>query len=251
MYRFAVLLGLVFCCLTPAPAQAPVPDDQQETIKALLKEVNELKARVAALEARQQPAEQPSGAAAAKPAEAPPAQPQGTAAETAPLGQFGGIKFQGFGALTYRASDVKPPESPFIGLKPDIQGNFAIGDFDLFLTSHMTSKAMVLAELTFSERDDQEFEIDVERALLKYDLNDYLKMSFGRFHTATSYYNSVYHHGNWLQTAVDRPLVVEFADHGGLLPSQAVGTVFTGRVPSGKLGLNYVFEYATGDTVRS
>jgi hypothetical protein len=75
-------------------------------------------------------------------------------------------------------------------------------------------------------------------------------MSFGRFHTATSYYNMVFHHGLWLQTAVDRPLVVEFSDHGGLLPSQAIGASFTGRVPSGSLGLNYIFEYGSAATIR-
>ena len=125
-----------------------------------------------------------------------------------------------------------------------------MGDVDLFLTSHLSPKMMVLAEVVFTEGANQEFETDVERMLLKYDASDYLKMSFGRYHTATSYYNSVFHHGNWLQTAVDRPLVVEFADHGGLLPSQAVGASATGAIPSGALGLNYNLEYGTGATVR-
>ncbi|HEX5433835.1 MAG TPA: hypothetical protein VFY05_06330, partial [Candidatus Angelobacter sp.] len=72
----------------------------------------------------------------------------------------------------------------------------------------------------------------------------------GRFHTATSYYNMVFHHGLWLQTAVDRPLVVEFSDHGGLLPSQAVGVSATGQIPSGGLGLNYILEYGSAATIR-
>ncbi|HSM85490.1 MAG TPA: TonB-dependent receptor, partial [Candidatus Limnocylindrales bacterium] len=248
MHRLFVMAATVGLMLCPARAQTPQQSDQQETIQQLVQEVNELKARIAALEAKQaQPAPVPAPAGqtqAAGPQAAPPVP------ESAPYRMVRGIQFQGFGAVTYRASDVKPPEAPLIGLKPGSTGNFTVGDVDLFLTSHLTPKLMVLSEVVFSEGDDQEFETDVERMLLKYDMNDRLKMSFGRFHTATSYYNSVFHHGNWLQTAVDRPLVVEFSDHGGMLPSQAVGMSMTGSLPSGPLGLNYIFEYGTGDTVR-
>jgi len=237
---------------------------QRETIRQLVAEMQELKTRLAALEAKQASAASKSGATetpaitadAAKPVETAAAQTTlPTAAQTQPLENSPfhmarGIQFQGFGALTYRASDVKPPEAPLIGLKAGSAGNFSIGDVDLFLTSHITPKMMVLSEIVFSQNARQEFETDVERMLLKYDANDYLKMSFGRYHTATSYYNSVFHHGNWLQTAVDRPLVVEFADHGGLLPSQAIGASATGAIPSGSLGLNYNLEYGTGNTVR-
>jgi hypothetical protein len=86
--------------------------------------------------------------------------------------------------------------------------------------------------------------------LLKYDANDYLKMSFGRYHTATSFFNQNFHSGKWLQTPTDRPLVVQFAAKGGMLPTQAIGASITGKIPSGKLGLNYIFEYGTSDTVR-
>jgi hypothetical protein len=237
--------------------------EQRETIRQLVMEMKELKGRLAALEAKQ-PASAASASGSANEEAARPAETAATASsspaspslgqtqplENSPFHMVRGIQFQGFGALTYRASDVKPAEAPSIGLKAGSSGNFSIGDVDLFLTSHITPKMMVLSEIVFSEGDNQEFETDVERMLLKYDANDYLKMSFGRYHTATSYYNSVFHHGNWLQTAVDRPLIVEFADHGGLLPSQAVGASATGAIPSGSLGLNYNLEYGTGDTVR-
>jgi hypothetical protein len=244
-------------------------EEQRETIRQLVTEMKELKARLAALEAKQPSAVTSSTIAApasatdadrnGEIAAAQPALPstsqtqsqsQSQSPENAPFHMARGIQFQGFGALTYRASDVKPAEAPLIGLKAGSSGNFSVGDVDLFLTSHLSAKMMVLAEVVFTESENQEFETDVERMLLKYDANDYLKMSFGRYHTATSYYNSVFHHGNWLQTAVDRPLVVEFADHGGLLPSQAVGASATGTIPSGALGLNYNLEYGTGATVR-
>lgn len=229
--------------------------DEQETIKALMQEVNELKARVAALEAKQNQSQA-----------APPAQPQATpepqlnAAQSAspvnpagpePYAFIRGIRFQGFGSVTYKASDANPPEQgASLGFRPGSAGNFAVGDVDLFLTSQLSNRASVLGEVVFSEQNSGEFETDVERLLLKYDPSDYLKLSFGRFHTATSYYNMVFHHGLWLQTAADRPLVVEFSDHGGLLPTQAIGASATGRIPSGSLGLNYILEYGSAATIR-
>jgi hypothetical protein len=75
-------------------------------------------------------------------------------------------------------------------------------------------------------------------------------MSFGRYQTGIGYYNTAFHHGSWLQTAADRPLIMEFADDGGLLPTQAVGFSFTGTIPSGGLGLNYIAEYGSSDMMR-
>jgi hypothetical protein len=54
----------------------------------------------------------------------------------------------------------------------------------------------------------------------------------------------------WLRLAVDRPLIMEYATNGGLLPTQAVGVSVTGSIPSGKLGLNYIAEYGSSDTIR-
>jgi hypothetical protein len=250
MRRILALVGLIgmscgLCC-----AQSSEPTDSAETIKTLVKEVNELKARIAVLEAKQAQPQLPA-VAPMQTDQTPSAQPQEPSGETpSPFGLLRGIKLQGFGSVGYKASDANPPENSFLGFRAGSAGNFAVGDVDLFVTSSLTQKSMVLSEIVFTEKDSGVFETDVERMLLKYDLNDYLKMSFGRFHTATSYYNSVFHHGRWLQTAADRPLVVEFADDGGLLPTQAIGVSFTGSIPSGKLGLNYIFEYGSADTIR-
>src|ERR1700723_4393464 len=75
-------------------------------------------------------------------------------------------------------------------------------------------------------------------------------MSFGRYQTNIGYYNWAFRSAAWLQTTADRPLVMEFATNGGLLPTQANGVSVTGAIPSGKLGLNYVAEYGSSDTMR-
>jgi len=250
MRRIFTVWGVVSVLACASLAQSTGSSDS-ETVKALMQEVQELKARVAVLEARQgQPA--PEQPVPAKPL-ASEMKPETVEAQTMgperASGLFPGIRLSGFGALSYKAADARPPESGLLGFR-NSNNDFAIGDVDLFLTSHLTPKASVLSEVVFSENAAKEFELDVERLLLKYDFNDYLKLSFGRYHTATSYYNSVFHHGQWLQTTADRPLVVEFSDHGGLLPSQGVGISVTGKLPSGSLGLNYIFEYGSSDIHR-
>lgn len=249
----AVLALVLHSTYGRSQTQAADPQDQQATIRALVQEVNELKARLAALEAKQSQQAQPEAAQPTRQIDPPTAdstrQPGGSDPESFHV--IRGIKLQGFGAATFKASDANPSEQGVsVGFRPGSAGNFAVGDVDLFLTSQFSSQVSVLAEVVFSEQNSGEFETDLERLLLKYDPSDYLKMSFGRFNTATSYYNSVFHHGLWLQTAADRPLAVEFSDHGGLLPSQAIGASVTGRIPSGSLGLNYLFEYGSTATIR-
>jgi hypothetical protein len=51
----------------------------------------------------------------------------------------------------------------------------------------------------FAKEDAQKFSVDLERVLLKYDYNDHLRMSFGRYHTGIGYYNT-FHSGSWFQT---------------------------------------------------
>src|SRR5437660_3851760 len=120
-------------------AQSTGSSDSAETIKALMQEVKELKARVAALEAKQAPpGEQPSSANPAMVAETgkqqtPPAEGQ-TANPEPVTGLFPGIRMSGFGALSYKATDARPPEAGLLGFRSNLNSNFAIGDVDLFLT---------------------------------------------------------------------------------------------------------------------
>jgi hypothetical protein len=86
--------------------------------------------------------------------------------------------------------------------------------------------------------------------LFNYDYNDHLRMSFGRYQTGIGYYNTAFRSNSWFQTTADRPLVMEFARDGGVLPTQAVGFSLTGSIPSGRLGLNYMAEYGSSDTIR-
>lgn len=256
MSRKFLLLVLVCVNTIAGAAQSDASTDQSAAVKALMQEVNELKTRLAVLEARQN---QINGthvplASTAEPTPTPAEQQKTAGPEDVPpnvLETFvRGIKFQGFGEIGYRVSDIPSPEGGTFGFTHDSSPNFSVGDFDLFLTSRINDKASVLAEMVIGQEVDQTFNLDMERLLLKYDFNDRLKMSFGRFHTATSYYNAVFHSGKWAQTTVDRPFVVEFANDGGMLPTQAVGVSVDGGLPSGKLGAGYYVEYGTAHVIR-
>ena len=78
---------------------------------------------------------------------------------------------------------------------------------------------------------------EVERLVVRYDANDRFKVSFGRYHTPINYWNTAFHHGQWLQTTISRPEMTQFG--GSFIPVHFIGTLVEGEVPAGGLNLNY------------
>jgi hypothetical protein len=232
--------------------QDATPTDP-ETIRQLVQQVKDLQERVKLLESQQSHAE-----ASTPDSTKPPVPPVIESADQTPpapavwqeLHEVHGIQWRGFGQVDYKALNQRVPELGTYGFVPGSQANFYTGDFGLFLISRLTAKTSVLSEIAFEETDAQKYKVDLRRMLLKYDYNDHLKMSFGRYQTNIGYYNWAFRSAAWLQTTADRPLVMEFATNGGLLPTQAIGVSVTGAIPTGKLGLNYVAEYGSSDTMR-
>jgi len=246
-YRIGVALFLLSGMLF-----AQTTSSDQETIRALVQQVKELQEKVAALEGKQVSVVATNPETKAE----TPVQPPEEATNAAKGSMFReeheirGIQWRGFGEVNYKVLNQRQPELGAFGFVPGSAGNFYVGDFDLYLTSRITDKANVLAEVVIGEGDAQSFDVDLERVLFRYDYNDYFRVSTGRYHTGIGYYNSAFHSGMWVHTMASRPLIMEFADDGGLLPTQAVGVSITGAVPSGSLGLNYLFEYGSSDTIR-
>ena len=231
--------------------QVATPTDP-ETIGQLVQQVKDLQERVRILESQQRPTDASVPNSPNLPT--PPVEPAEEAATASALEQkiheTRGIQWRGFGEVDYKALSQRQPELGAYGFVPGSAGNFYTGDFGLFLTSKLTEKASVLSEIVFEDGDAQTYKVDLRRLLLKYDYGEHLKMSFGRYQTSIGYYNWAFRSAAWLQTTADRPLVMEFASNGGLLPTQAIGVSLTGTIPSGKLGLNYVAEYGSSDTIR-
>lgn len=123
---------------------------------------------------------------------------------------------------------------------------FEFGEFDMFATARLTDRVSALAEILFTSSSDNSVSVDVERLMLTYRQNDYFSASIGRIHTAIGYYNTAFNRGDYFQTAIGRPAMFEFDDQGGFLPMQDLGIVLKGQLPSGRLGLGYVFEVTNG-----
>jgi hypothetical protein len=249
MLRICSMMCTILLLAITAVAQSTDAPDQ-ETIRLLVQQVKELQAKVQVLENKQGASVESSSSAAVSPqTEAVTA--SGTESSFLQgIHEVRGIQWRGFGEVNYKLLDQRIPELGTFGFVPGSAGGFYTGDFDLLLTSRINDKTSVLAEVVIGEGDAQSFGVDLERVLLKYDYNDHFKMSLGRYHTGIGYYNSAFHTGKWLQTTADRPLIMEFADDGGMLPTQAVGVSVTGLVPSRGLGLNYFAEYGSSDTIR-
>ncbi len=240
-----------------AGAQSSAPNDPTtvpqllEEIKELQQHQRELEDRIKALERGQKTriAPYPEPAAEASPVSVSD-QPPVMSLPLPETQSLRSIQWRGFAEMNYKVLDQRVPEAGTYGFVPGSAGNFYTGDFDLFMNSRLTDRTSVLAEIAFEEADAQSFTVKLRRLLLKYDFNDHLKFSVGRYQTSIGYYNWAFRSAAWLQTTADRPLIMEFASNGGLLPTQAVGVSVTGAIPSGGLGLNYVAEYGSGDTIR-
>ena len=252
----AIVLGFLTIC---SRAQTPPPDQESiaqlvQQIKQLQQQGRDLQERIKILEATHP---LPSSLVGTIPVAAigTPQLPEQTAESPEPVApvewhEVHGIQWRGFGEVNYQVLNQRQPELGVGGFTSGSAGNFYTGDFGLFLTSRLTDKASVLAEIIFQQGNAQSYFVDLRRMLLKYDYNEHLKMSFGRYQTGIGYYNWEFRSAAWLQTTADRPLVMQFASDGGLLPTQAIGVSVTGTIPSGKLGLNYIAEYGSSDTVR-
>jgi len=245
--RRALDIAAVILVLARLGLAQDAASSEQEMIRLLGQQVKELQQKVTALEAR-------SGSSATASAEVPsqPADETSDAARPRELlpHELEGIQWRGFAEVNYKVLNQRQPEIAAFGFTPGSAGNFYSGDFDLLLTSRINDKASFLAEIVFGEGDGQSFNVDLDRLLMKYNYNDHLKISVGRYHTGIGYYNATFHGGTWLQTSADRPFVMGLSNDGGLLPTQAIGMSVTGAVPSGGLGLNYVVEYGSNDTSR-
>lgn len=265
--RFRIRIYCVLSLLLLAPAvgraQSANPnsgDHDQGTISQLVEQIKQLQQqdrdlqeRIKILEARQSPALHTTEVDPVSPTMLPQSAEEPQPPQVTPPFDWHalhGIQWRGFGEFNYKVLDQRSPELGTDGFAPGSAGNFYGGDFDLFLSAKVSDKAYIVSEIAFGEADHQTFGVDLERFLFLYEFNDHLKVSFGRYQTAISYYNTEFRSAKFFLTTADRPLILQFADEGGILPTQAVGVSIAGAVPSGKLGLNYLFEYGSSDTVR-
>lgn len=127
--------------------------------------------------------------------------------------------------------------------RPSTSGFFE-GQFVLHLTSALSPRLSFFGELSLTARRDalqsgaaHGFSAEVERSILKYTHNDRVKLSVGRYHTPINYWNVAFHHGQWLQTTVARPEMIQFG--GQFLPVHFVGVLAEGSLPARGWSVDY------------
>ena len=99
---------------------------------------------------------------------------------------------------------------------------FTVGSWDLYLTPELGGNVKGLIETLFEVDSEGKLGVDVERIQVGYTFGDYLTTWAGRFHTPFCYYNTAFHHGTHLLTAVRRPAFIDFEDKGGIIPAHTV-----------------------------
>jgi hypothetical protein len=80
---------------------------------------------------------------------------------------------------------------------------FSIGPFDLYITSRFSAHWSALGELVF-ENDDNTVTTDLERLLIAWQASDALRVRAGREHNPLVRWNTVLHHGDYMQTPSTR-----------------------------------------------
>jgi hypothetical protein len=84
--------------------------------------------------------------------------------------------------------------------------SFQIGEYDLFITSELNDRISFLGETVFRydlAKDD--FEVSVERVIIKYNYFGNHSFLIGKHHTPLNYWNDSYHHGRVFFPTIDRP----------------------------------------------
>jgi hypothetical protein len=232
--------------------QSTDSDSQTELIRALRERIDQLERRMAQMESalaagtssvRAKPETKPEETreAAAHMGEHPMGTPTAPQGEPATASTYPSLKIAGFSDFNFAATDQKGSRS-----------GFNEGQFVLHLNSNLSQKVTVLGEISLTARTDAGvgtppapgFNVEVERSIIRFEQNDYFKISFGRYHTPINYWNTEFHHGQWLQTTISRPEMVQFG--GKFIPVHFVGALVEGAVPAGGVNLNYNFGLGNG-----
>ena len=122
---------------------------------------------------------------------------------------------------------------------------FFVGALSFYLTPHFGDRVKALVEPNFEVTPEGTVATDLERLQIGYTFSDTATLWAGRFHTPYGYWNTAFHHGAQIQTAVNRPRFLDFEDKGGILPAHMVGLWGTGKIKMG--GNKFTYDVYAGN----
>lgn len=246
MHRRLLILVALSLAGAVARGQSAPATDHAEMVKNLLERIERLEKRVTELEAKHKESPMPAMATVSNVKFAQNSATQDALDNSAQTQQhdqvtvaaqqaephYPALQIHGFGDVDFGATDLHGSTS-----------GFSLGQFDLHFASALSQKVSYFAETTFTAQPTG-YTTEVERSIIRYDYNDYFKISFGRYHTPIGYWNTAFHHGAWLQTTITRPDMVRVG--GTFIPVHFVGLLAEGAIPSGGAGLHYSFGVGNG-----
>ncbi len=127
--------------------------------------------------------------------------------------------------------------------------SFFFGSVSLFATAQVGEHFQVLSETSIKSADDSDgdpIRLDQERLWGSWTFGDDLYLKLGLEHGPISRWNRLYHHGRWLETTIQRPLLARFEGNGGFLPMHNSGLEVGGECHTGAGVLEYVGVVSNG-----
>jgi len=114
-------------------------------------------------------------------------------------------------------------------------------ELDVFYSADRGRFRFLSEFLTSSEEP-----IDVERLQLGWLTGSETTVWFGRHHSPLGYWNTQFHHGVFMQTAITRPAISTFEDHSGVLPVHVTGLFAEGQHTINDAAVPYSFSMGLG-----
>jgi hypothetical protein len=165
------------------------------------------------------------------------------------LGLLSDIPADAQGLMEHEATAVPPTtilgfaDINYVETERRVNEGFVLGQLAGHVSTGLSERLTFFGEVSATARPD-EYRIEVERLILRYDFSDQFKLSGGRYHNPISYWNTAFHHGLWLQTSVSRPEMIKFGSR--VLPVHFVGLQVEGGLPLSALGLGYAAGVGNG-----
>ena len=100
-----------------------------------------------------------------------------------------------------------------------------------------------------SELQVYRHEQDMERLQVGWRVTPDTSLWFGRYHNPIGYWNTEHHHGRYMETSAERPIIVAFEDEGGPLPIHLAGFLLQGLHAVGEGVVQYEAGIASGPRV--
>jgi hypothetical protein len=123
------------------------------------------------------------------------------------------------------------------------ENNFILGVNVIY--SYLKDDFRFLGEYILSTEESE-----LERFQLGWQADEDTVGWIGRFHSPSRYWNSAYHHGQYLQTSITRPLIEKFEDEGGILPSHVSGLMLeTTHKLQGSAGFQAIFSFGATSVI--